>query len=912
MLNKRILIIFLTTLIFLALLFPASAGLGQLELPTISAENSVSSGLVAEWKFDEGSGTTAVDSSGNGNTGTLLNGPTWVLGKVGNALSFDGVDDSVSVPTVSGSLNNMGAMTLSLWAYPKSLPLDYSVLLRKKPLTSPNARYVLKLDNAGKLIFNARYTLARGSWTTVAPLSVNAWHHIAVVYPLGDTAGNPTIYVDGISQGVTRTEAPSGVPVGDDKSLNIGSNNFAGKVFNGSIDQVRIYNRMLSASEVIALYQEGKAPTISISVLVPTSGSVGALITVSGSGFTPTDNTVRFGGGFVSGLSSLNGTSLSFILPSTLTVCPGGVGMGVPCLLSGLQVTPGQYQVSVQNANGASNAIPFMVTSNTTPPSRPNIVVIMSDDQDDTDSMKIMEKVKSLIADQGLTFKNSFVSDPQCCPSRAGFMSGQYAHNNGVHSNVPPDGGYEAFQPTQNNSLPVWLQQAGYDTALMGKYLNGYEPRNAQGEVPPGWNSWFGLVVPYNYYNFSINENGTIHTYGNLPTDYQTDVLSRKAADYITSHAGSSQPFFLWLTPVAPHVGIPGDMMFPEPAPRHKGLFANLPVPKSPSFNEADVSDKPSFVRLRPLLDASGIDYTEKSYRVRRETILGVDDMVGTVIDALKNSGKLENTLVIFTSDNGFFHGEHRKAAGKRDVYEESIRVPLVMRGPGVPHGQARNQLVSNIDLTATIMDLAQAIPERVLDGHSLTSLFTDANAPWRTSLLLEATEPWTFNPDTSGSYAAARTNSYVYAEHAPDANPTTIEKELYDLAVDPYELVSQHQNTKYNTVVNALVNTLHAFAKCQGSGCWITSQEPRVVEGMISPFNTSSLGTSTGLNVSGTPTWQSLALHDSDVSESNFSVPVASAPDTSLPSSTHTISSASISSLLSRLVVAIRNFFGQ
>ena len=455
---------------------------------------------------------------------------------------------------------------------------------------------------------------------------------------------------------------------------------------------------------------------------------------------------------------------------------------------------------------------------------RPNIIVIMTDDQDDMGSMSIMTKTKSLLADKGVTFKNSFVDNAVCCPSRATFITGQYSHNHSILDIEPPLGGYGKLHPTAQNTLPVWLQQSGYHTALIGKYLNGYGTEIPGTTVPPGWHFWNGLVdkSTYKYYNYTISENGTLHTYGNSLADYQTDVLAKKAADYISSRTDSSQPFFLWLTPMAPHIPISNG----SPTPRYEGLFSSLALPQAPSFNESDVSDKPSFIQSRPLMSGATIDSIQTDFRLQRERLLAVDDMVKTVIDILEASGKLDNTVIIFTSDNGFFNGEHRLPTNKRLVYEESIRVPLVIRGPGIPNGETRTSLVSNVDLPATIIDFAKNVtPGRALDGKSLIPLLQNPSTPWRTTILLQGLDRFPpANTPLLGTYQAVRTNSYKYAEHA---TVNGIEKEFYDLKNDPYELTSAHNNPRYASVISSLQSTLTGLKSCAGTTCLVTIAEP-------------------------------------------------------------------------------------
>ncbi|TML17470.1 MAG: hypothetical protein E6G31_00735 [Actinobacteria bacterium] len=309
-----------------------------------------------------------------------------------------------------------------------------------------------------------------------------------------------------------------------------------------------------------------------------------------------------------------------------------------------------------------------------------------------------LPNVKSLIADQGVTFDNSFVSYSLCCPSRSTFLTGQYAHNHGVWGNAAPSGGYYKLDST--NTLPVWLQRAGYQTIHLGKYLNQYGTRNPR-EIPPGWGQWYGTPDPstYRYLDYTINENGNLVQFGTAAGDYKTDVESRLAVDLIARQATDPRPFFMWVAFVAPHSGAPRDaddptgLATPSPAPRDKDHFANEPLPMPPSFNEADVSDKPLAIRRRPLLNEREIAAIRENWQQRRETLLAVDEAVGSIVETLREAGELDNTLILFTSDNGFFHGEHRIANGKVLWYEPSIRLPLLLRWTGnksLPRGVHR------------------------------------------------------------------------------------------------------------------------------------------------------------------------------------------------------------------------------
>lgn len=442
-------------------------------------------------------------------------------------------------------------------------------------------------------------------------------------------------------------------------------------------------------------------------------------------------------------------------------------------------------------------------------PDRPNVVVIMTDDMR-ADDLSVMPNVRSLIGEQGMTFANSFASYPLCCPSRATLLTGQYSHNHGVEFNQPPDG-YQAFDNT--TALPVALQQAGYHTVHIGKFLNGYGTQDPL-EVPPGWSDWRGSIDPttYRYTNYTLNENGVLTTYA----DYQTDHYGELASDLVRERAGHAAPFFLNLAFLAPHAqlgpGTPqaGGITQPVPAPEYDGDLSDVALPRPPSFNEADVSDKPSFLAEDPELTQAQIDGIEANYRARQESLLSVDDAVGELVSTLDETGQLDETVIVFTSDNGFFLGEHRIPDGKFLVYEESTRVPLLIRGPGVTRGGMQETLVANIDLTPTILELAQAEPLVTPDGSPLQNLLANPSATWDRDLLLQT------GPNTAGAplYQAIRTPRFVYVEH--DGG----ERELYDLALDPYQLRSVHGQAQYRQLQAELADRLAVLRTCSGATC--------------------------------------------------------------------------------------------
>ena len=437
---------------------------------------------------------------------------------------------------------------------------------------------------------------------------------------------------------------------------------------------------------------------------------------------------------------------------------------------------------------------------------KPNIVLIMTDDQDDNGSISTMPTVTAL-AQQGVRFINSYASQPLCAPSRSSFLSGQYPHNHGILGNVHA---YGAFQPREDRTIGPWLQSAGYQTAYIGKIINGYG-EDSPPHALPGWNEFDGWIPnDHNkYYEFSMYENGHMVQYG--PNDYSTDIFKTKAVNFIKRQHNSS-PFFLLLTPNAPHR--------PHiPAARHVGMFSSLPFERSPAYDENDVSDKPPYIQEMPLIDAAGDLANEVEFRQKRECLMAVDEMVKAIIDALGN--KIDNTIIIYTSDNGWSQGDHRKI-GKNLQYESASKVPLIIRWPGIAGGQVRRQLVNNLDLTATVLDVAGATATNPLDGVSLENLIRDDTIPWRTSILIEAGH---YSPEKYHSYSV-RSNDWLYAE-SYSGGTSVVFHEVYNQTLDPYQLNNEVAPSKarsrfYSRVKDYFRDDLDTLKTCVGPSCWI------------------------------------------------------------------------------------------
>ena len=442
---------------------------------------------------------------------------------------------------------------------------------------------------------------------------------------------------------------------------------------------------------------------------------------------------------------------------------------------------------------------------------RPNVIVIETDDQ--SNSLRGMNNVARLLASKGTTFANSYAAYPLCCPSRATFLTGQYSHNNRVISTDLIQG-YGALDETR--TLPVWLGRSGYRTAMVGRYLNGYgtddgvveEVRDTR-QIPPGWSEWYALTAGTDQrrYNYRLNENGKVRRYGKRPSDYVTDVLAGHAVDFIERRAPRPKPFFLWFTPSAPHGEQsrgPGASRDPTPAPRHLGRFADATLPRTPAFNEEDVSDKPARLRATPPLSPGTVADLDLRYRSQLESLLAVDDAVKRMVGRIRRAGDKRMTYFVFTSDNGLQMGSHRLLF-KSFLYEESTRVPLVIRGPRFPRGVVREQLVSNVDLAPTISALARVRPTLPMDGRSLLGPARDPSVLSGRELLLESNKT---------NSVAVRSGDWVYIEHAGG------DRELYDLAADPFQLESLHASPPHAAIRDRLAARLAQVRDCLGPSC--------------------------------------------------------------------------------------------
>jgi arylsulfatase A-like enzyme len=516
-------------------------------------------------------------------------------------------------------------------------------------------------------------------------------------------------------------------------------------------------------------------------------------------------------------------------------------------------------------------------------PAQPSFVVIQTDDQTLEElyaafgqpRLQAMPNTLNLIAKRGETFNNYYVSYPLCCPSRVSLLTGRYSHNNGVKGNVQPNGGYFgfSFRAAYNHNLAVWLQDAGYRTIHVGKFLNGYgdEPYSSGLEVPPGWSAWHTVEkadTTHYYYGYSLNDNGQIdgpfgdsgswetREYGprddigcpfaptnGLPCYYETDTLTNIATAEMQA-TSPEQPFYLQLDYTAPH----GDFRHPagpEPAPRHNEWFKGAPFPHSRSegFDEGNVGDKPRFIREAPYLSLNDIHTYRVYYDKALESLRSIDDGVKQLVDTLGSLHRLRNTYVIFTSDNGFFFGEHRLIGGKFLAYEPSTHLPFLIRGPHIKPGSESNEIVGNIDIAPTVLELAGAEADKSIDGRSMVPFMQDPALrtlrPYLFESFVESSDVEEqgaiAEPGDQSSRNTARSRSGASASLlAPPKDYEGLrlgpykyiawpdgEKELYDLEKDPYELNNIVRIPNYFPIRNYLHHELlNRLEDCVGRTC--------------------------------------------------------------------------------------------
>lgn len=440
---------------------------------------------------------------------------------------------------------------------------------------------------------------------------------------------------------------------------------------------------------------------------------------------------------------------------------------------------------------------------------RPNIVFFMTDDLD----KELVESLGSLngtLSRDAVNFDRAYISDPFCCPSRATTLTGLYVQNHGIKNNAGVNGGATAFREkgNENKTVALGLQKAGYRTSLVGKYFNGNTTR-----IPPGWDDWHGWVGDIQKGSYKVNNNGRIDQC-RLKDCHDTDYLSRKSEAFIRESAKADEPFFLYHATNAPH-----DPKLPYVAKRYKKALPGYKTPRTPSYKERDVSDKPRWVRTNQKKKTGNyVAALDRSSRNRARAMLSVRDSYNRLVKTLKETGEYDNTYIIFTSDQGKFVGDHGLGVGKRTPYLHDVEVPLFIKGPGVvPHKEAR--LTSNVDFYSTFMEIA-GVEGRETDGRSIMPLLENERVPWRKRVFVEGyAEASARAPFPVPTFTEAIEQKRTYTRYA------TGEQEYYNLKRDPYQLENQaSKNGKGGRVsarkLSSMRATVRDFQGCEFEEC--------------------------------------------------------------------------------------------
>jgi N-acetylglucosamine-6-sulfatase len=453
---------------------------------------------------------------------------------------------------------------------------------------------------------------------------------------------------------------------------------------------------------------------------------------------------------------------------------------------------------------------------------RPNIVFVMTDDQPIKDTMVAMPKIRERVRDRGMALPNSYVSQSLCCPSRASILRSQYPHNTGVMRNGPPDGGVQTFRATgqEDNIVAHWLQRQGYSTALIGKYMNGYDASYK----PPGWSYWYAKADASTS-GQKANENGHVINFAGVPGNWG-DRFKKKTIGYLDrkTDQASDGPFALFFWTGQPH------LQANDYAERYAKMYPHVSLDLKPSFDEGDVSDKPAWVRNLGRIGDHDRDQLEQWRRNQLRSVRQVDDTVGAMLDLLKKRGELDNTYVVFTTDNSTHMGEHRwfgDHGAKDTAYEEAANVPMFVRGPGIRAGSTSSELVLNNDLAPTFVQIAGGTPPSFVDGRSLLPVWRGNNPTWRTAIMNERPIR---DINSIPPYHALITQRYTYVEYE------TGEKELYDRKDDPYELRSKHDGIAYADTTAAFSLRLRALEACEADTCRTAENDPPLAGQISTP----------------------------------------------------------------------------
>ncbi len=436
----------------------------------------------------------------------------------------------------------------------------------------------------------------------------------------------------------------------------------------------------------------------------------------------------------------------------------------------------------------------------------PNIILITTDDQN-PDELRWMPRTRHEIGGHGLTFTRALSPDPLCCPARAEIVTGQLGQNNGVTSNLGLHGGFSALQRKQD-TLAVWLRQAGYHTALVGKYLNGYSARDGRQR---GWTRWNPSIDGiYSYVHTTFYRDGHPHTFNRNVTP----VIGRFTRQYVRQFSETGKPFFIWASFLSPHLSrvTPGVELPPVPTRRHRHSLEHVRAPflTKPTFGRAD-GPQPAPWRTLPHVSRSAM---QSLFTRRIQSLLDVDDEVARLMNTLRRTHQLGRTYVFFASDNGFLLGEHLML-GKDLLFEEALRVPLVVRVPGTQRGHSSRLPVTLVDLGPTIMSLAGATPGRRQDGRSFAGVLHGRQVRWRDTQLVQAGRHASPSDPGAWSFRGVWTPRYTYARRVADGAPF-----LYDRRVDPFEARDVALQPRYRRTLAALQRRTDLLVRCAGSSC--------------------------------------------------------------------------------------------